>query len=320
MEIKIFCMACKVEILRADTDTLRTPLIGNMFKVKKDMEWNLFSPHDTDKDLICPMCEWTFHEEGRVSVPVNGDFVIGKPEVIIPGIIACFMVTGILEKEKERLVNGDWSEKDEKAPEETKPYGGISSGRMVQDIQERKTDIIDTAKLEVNQTVEKKVDKVVEETKAIATEALYPTQEPPKKTPIVENHFEVTGTTKITSPEGTIHIEGKADKVVEESKIIATGVPLEVPKEPTLIENQVPALNSLKEKVEGLKKVEEVKKAEQPQLNHGDWSKSKDADENSETEGKAPPGTEAIEPVVPKRQPRKYNRKTKKRNARKSNR
>lgn len=87
MEIKIFCAGCKVEILRADTDTLKTPLIGNMFKVKKDMEWSLFSAHDVGFDLICPMCEFTFHQDGKVMVPVNGDFVFGKPEVIIPGII-----------------------------------------------------------------------------------------------------------------------------------------------------------------------------------------------------------------------------------------
>ena len=88
MEIRIFCSNCKVEILRADTDTLKTPLIGNMFKVKKDMEWSMFSPHDQGNDLTCPMCDWTFHDNGKVVVPVGNDCVFGIPEVIIPGILA----------------------------------------------------------------------------------------------------------------------------------------------------------------------------------------------------------------------------------------
>ena len=88
MEVKIFCSNCKVEILRADTDTLKTPLVGSMFKVKKDMEWSLFSPYDQGNDLTCPMCDWTFHDNGKVTIPVGNDFVFGVPEVIIPGILA----------------------------------------------------------------------------------------------------------------------------------------------------------------------------------------------------------------------------------------
>jgi len=88
MEIKIFCQSCGVEILRADTDTLKSPLVGEMFQVKKDMEWALFSPHDTGLELTCPMCEWTFHEKGKIKVAVGGDFVFGIPEVIVPGILA----------------------------------------------------------------------------------------------------------------------------------------------------------------------------------------------------------------------------------------
>ena len=87
MEIKVFCNNCKVEILRADTDTLKSPLVGHMFQVKKDMEWALFSPHDTGNELICPMCEWTFHENGKIKVAVGNEFIIGIPELIIPGIL-----------------------------------------------------------------------------------------------------------------------------------------------------------------------------------------------------------------------------------------
>lgn len=87
MEINVFCMNCKVEILRADTDTLKSPMVGYMFRVKKDMEWSLFSPHDMGNDLICPMCDWAFHENGKIMIRINGDFVIGKPEFIIPGIL-----------------------------------------------------------------------------------------------------------------------------------------------------------------------------------------------------------------------------------------
>ena len=90
MEIKIFCNNCKVEILRADTDTLKSPLVGEMFRVKKDMEWALFSDHDTANDLICPMCDWVFHENGKVKVVVGNEFIIGIPELIIPGILAGF--------------------------------------------------------------------------------------------------------------------------------------------------------------------------------------------------------------------------------------
>lgn len=107
MEIKIFCNNCHEEILRADTETLKTPLIGEMFQVKKDMEWALFSPSDVDKDLICPMCEWAFHENGNVMAAVNGSFVTGSPEVIIPGIVAhgenTPIIQPILMKSREEL-------------------------------------------------------------------------------------------------------------------------------------------------------------------------------------------------------------------------
>ena len=104
MEIRVFCSNCKVEILRADTDTLKTPLIGSMFKVKKDMEWSLFSPHDQGNDLTCPMCDWTFHDNGKVSVAVGDDFVFGKPEVIIPGILAGIEVPLPVETNKEAVI------------------------------------------------------------------------------------------------------------------------------------------------------------------------------------------------------------------------
>lgn len=101
MDIKIFCMNCKEEILQADTDTLRSPLIGNMFRVKKDMEWSLFSPHDIDKDLICPRCEWCFHVDGKLMANMGEAFVTGSyPEEIVPWAIACSMDNPIVKATK----------------------------------------------------------------------------------------------------------------------------------------------------------------------------------------------------------------------------
>ena len=60
MNLRIKCLNCREEVLQCETQELWTPLKGSMFKVKKDMEWAIFSPEDTGRDLICPMCNWCF--------------------------------------------------------------------------------------------------------------------------------------------------------------------------------------------------------------------------------------------------------------------
>lgn len=64
MHITIYCVNCRADILRADSDTLKSPLVGSMFLVKPGMEWNIFAPTATGNDLTCPMCEWSFHRDG----------------------------------------------------------------------------------------------------------------------------------------------------------------------------------------------------------------------------------------------------------------
>lgn len=59
-EVHVFCSNCKEDILRADSEKLKFPLIGSMFTVKPGMEWDIFGPSATGNDLICPMCEWSF--------------------------------------------------------------------------------------------------------------------------------------------------------------------------------------------------------------------------------------------------------------------
>ncbi len=84
MELDVYCNSCKEHILQADTNTLAEPLIGSMFKVKKDMEWSMFSPHDTGLDLVCSLCSWVFHLNGAITVKAdNGLAITGTPDKIL---------------------------------------------------------------------------------------------------------------------------------------------------------------------------------------------------------------------------------------------
>lgn len=201
MEIKVFCQNCQVEILRADTYTLKTPLVGSMFRVKKDMEWSLFSPHDTGLDLTCPMCDWTFHENGKVKVAVGDDFVFGVPEVIIPGILGFYEESGEITEE------------------------ALSTVAM---------------------------SSVVDKVMSLSTD-------PNLK---------------------TIRDQVEGDKEEEKAPV-------------------PPEIAQIQDAVEGVpdKKDEEV---ETPQTNEGAWSEFADSDEDSETDGIAPPGAVATEPQASK--------------------
>ena len=222
MEVKIFCMNCKVEILRADTDTLKTPLIGNMFRVKKDMEWSLFSPHDIGNDLLCPMCEWTFHENGKLMIPVNGDFVFGKPEVVIPGILA----------------HETW-------------------------------DDIPSIPAMTATEIEDNWNKAVKEGGEVIKKILTPSKQNQE---IIDAQF--------VEPDSTLNdIMNKVE-----------GNQSEKEKPETLSD---PVIQSIQDQVEIKEK--EPEKPEPPTINSGDWTRSGYADENSEVEGKAPPGTNLVE-------------------------
>lgn len=100
--VTILCNNCKVDILRANSDFLKTPLYGFMFTVKPQMEWSIFDGSATGNDLICPMCGWCFHDNGKL-LTSNGVLDLNKktPIVIEPeDIIQESVVTQILPKRK----------------------------------------------------------------------------------------------------------------------------------------------------------------------------------------------------------------------------
>lgn len=206
MIIDIYCCACKEFILQADTDTLKTPLVGGMFKVRPGREWSLFSPHDVGLDLTCPLCEWSFHENGHVSACVGTEMIFGMPEMIIPGILARNLTsaTGIIAAHDSGLL------------------------------------------------------------------------------PV-----EMESTEEITEPETSI-------------------IPQEEPEVINSSNDGVAPFNPLIERVQGTPEPE-TKDEKEPPLNQGAWSEGANTDENSELQGKAPPGTVATEPIV-----KKLSRKAKK--------
>lgn len=87
MNIDVYCCNCKEYILQADTETLKSPLVGDMFKQKTGMEWDMFSTSATGNDLTCPKCEWVFHNNGLIrtvmgEVPFQ-DIFQERPEELI---------------------------------------------------------------------------------------------------------------------------------------------------------------------------------------------------------------------------------------------
>lgn len=67
MILDIYCMNCKEHILQADTDTLKDPLKGHMFKIKPKMEWDIvFTDDSAGLDLACPKCTWSFCEDDKL--------------------------------------------------------------------------------------------------------------------------------------------------------------------------------------------------------------------------------------------------------------
>ena len=68
-KLEIYCCNCKEHILEADTDTLKQPLNGSMFKVRPEREWFLsFDDECEDHNLTCPVCGWAFHVEQSLLV------------------------------------------------------------------------------------------------------------------------------------------------------------------------------------------------------------------------------------------------------------
>lgn len=68
-KLEVYCCSCKEYILEANTDTLKSPLNGDMFKVRPDREWYLyFDGECEDHNLTCPMCSWPFHVEQKLLV------------------------------------------------------------------------------------------------------------------------------------------------------------------------------------------------------------------------------------------------------------
>ena len=269
MEVKIFCANCKVEILRADTDTLRSPLIGNMFKVKKDMEWSMFSPHDNGNDLLCPMCDWAFHENGKLMIPVNGDFVFGKPEVVIPGIIA----------------QGEW-----KVPEAHYPYPYVEADKVLSS-----GPIGGVAKEETHLPLEQTSEGSIPSSASkdgiykCSNQAHLPNHgnlpvpcdrceklaiEIPTITIERQNQNKIDE--QFTEPDNTLNnlmdkVEGNQSDE-EKSKTPSDSV-----------------IQSIQDQVEVKEK--EPEKPEPPTINNGDWSDNLDTNEASETMGRAPSGT-----------------------------
>lgn len=82
--LNVYCINCKEYILQTDIDTLGEPLVGSMFKQKPGMEWNIFHPTDTGMNLVCPLCSWGFHENGKIIVD-GGEkgFIEGTPPEIL---------------------------------------------------------------------------------------------------------------------------------------------------------------------------------------------------------------------------------------------
>ena len=83
MNLNIYCNNCHEHILQADTETLTSPLVGSMFTAKTGMEWAIFSQHDKDLDLICPLCNWLFHMDGRLEAEYGAVRIMDYPEDIV---------------------------------------------------------------------------------------------------------------------------------------------------------------------------------------------------------------------------------------------
>jgi hypothetical protein len=66
MNLIVYCQNCLDHILMANSEDLKHPLNGSMFRVKPDMEWDIFSSTAVGNDLVCPICGWCFHYEGQL--------------------------------------------------------------------------------------------------------------------------------------------------------------------------------------------------------------------------------------------------------------
>lgn len=334
MEINVYCISCKVEILIADTDTLKSPLIGEMFKVKKDMEWSLFSPFDAGNDLTCPMCEWTFHENGKLRVAVGNEFIIGIPELIIPGIVASSEESPVkfehVTVSKEILIPKGAAEKI------LKNQAQMTEAAMMKEAGETKEDIylaiceLTKYKTKGGKSMEGEVVHQATELKAPfvryfrALDAATDGSVMELIEKELKTHYEYTcSILSMTEQEDAVDLcdyldwslkgriseyfptwrADKKDPTLEALQKQVEGNKQEETKE---IE---PALTDIQAIVEG-KTEKEVK----PEPHTGAWTESEDTDEDSEMNGEAPAGAKIAESGVEKpKKVKKQSRKTKKR-------
>ena len=317
MEIKIFCNNCKVEILRADTDTLKTPLVGEMFKVKKDMEWALFSDHDTGNDLICPMCDWVLHENGKIRVAVGNEFIIGIPELIIPGILAGFDGVPVAAPSKKPVL--DIEESVVTAILEPTCYKTKDGKHLEGDLLNHSIHINGTFAREfrkLDKAAETSDDKMdIQARNALDREFKYVGIILKKLSPVDANNLSdcLDWSLKGRLSDYFPAWKDKLKKEVTPNPALEA-IQKQVEGEKTEEKAEIaPELADIQSIVEG-KPGKDGDAKEKPDVHQGAWTESQDADENSEINGDPPPGTNVAESGVTKP---KRSRKIKKRGGKK---